>query len=75
MAIHNTTTTFESFCGSVGLSDEQTLSFVGRLNQATNNTSSSGAMLQDACQVAQIALGIEKVNLSPLNQTVVEENW
>lgn len=38
--------------------------------RAANSTS-----LESACQAALAALGEAQVDLRPLNQTVVEENW
>lgn len=73
MSFQTTGDDFQSFCSSIGLSDEQASGLKPMLG--TNSDNSSDAALQIACQTAQVSLGTEQVNISPLNQTVVEENW
>lgn len=75
MSFQTTGDEFQSFRSSIRLSDEQASRLKSRLDQATNIDNSSNAALQIACQTAQVSLGNDQVNVSPLNQTVVEENW
>ncbi|KAI1139188.1 Glucooligosaccharide oxidase [Hypoxylon sp. FL0543] len=64
-----------SFLGSIGLSSSQSQTLKGRYDAALGNGSSPGEILGVACQAAQESLGTAQVNISPLNQTLADENW
>ncbi|KAI1776756.1 FAD-binding domain-containing protein [Hypoxylon cercidicola] len=57
---------FKSFCASVGLGDSQS---------QTLSDLSLKQRLDLACSAAQSCIGTENVDVAPLNQTVVNENW
>ncbi|OTA98694.1 hypothetical protein M426DRAFT_325766 [Hypoxylon sp. CI-4A] len=57
---------FESFCASVGLVDLQSQVLADQ---------SLEKRLELACSAAQSCIGKENVDIAPLNQTVVDENW
>lgn len=62
---------FWRFGQEIGLSHGQ----IETLGQQYAKASSDADILQVACLVAEAAIGQGYVETSPLNQTVVEENW
>ncbi|TVY14647.1 FAD-dependent monooxygenase yanF [Lachnellula arida] len=70
-ARHNVTD-FQAFICSLGLPPNSKVQSLTE-NYARVNTSTN--VLEVACHTAQISLGAGQVEISPLNQTVVNENW
>ncbi|OTA83396.1 hypothetical protein M434DRAFT_400692 [Hypoxylon sp. CO27-5] len=70
-----TNTDILSFLGSVGLSSSQSHTIKSQFDAALSNASNSSDILSVACQASQESLGAEQVDTSPLNQTLVDENW
>ncbi|OTB15927.1 hypothetical protein K445DRAFT_317556 [Daldinia sp. EC12] len=62
---------FETFYTSIGLSKEQAETLKEKYGVETPKAKS----LEAACTAAQLSLGNSQVDTSPLNQTVVGENW
>lgn len=59
---------FESFCQSLGLSTSDVDTLWAKVTRGT-------ADVEVACLTAQASLGDGQVDTTPLNQTVVSENW
>ncbi|KAI0972958.1 hypothetical protein F4678DRAFT_459812 [Xylaria arbuscula] len=69
------TFTSREFYRSIGLSDE-TVSQIQRASERSEtNTAYEGSQLRLFCITAKLSLGPEKVNIPPLNESVVHENW
>ncbi|KAH6701360.1 hypothetical protein BKA61DRAFT_561607 [Leptodontidium sp. MPI-SDFR-AT-0119] len=66
-----TNAAFAVFGKSIGLSELA----VRTLGDKSANISNSVEALTVACQTAQESLGAAQVDTTPLNQTVVDENW
>ena len=62
---------FVVFGKSIGLSELA----VRTLGDKSANISNSVEALTVACQTAQESLGAVQVDTTPLNQTIVDENW
>ncbi|CAG8981861.1 hypothetical protein HYALB_00009536 [Hymenoscyphus albidus] len=62
---------FQTLASSLNIRNSQIKSLAAQYAQASN----SADVVQVACQTAQISLGESQVNASPINQTLVEENW
>ncbi|KAK8026555.1 FAD linked oxidase-like protein [Apiospora marii] len=61
---------FDAFCSSLALSASQVQCLKDEIAQ-----SASGSGLEQACRAAEMALGHDRVDTSPLDETVVHENW
>ncbi|KAI1651485.1 FAD-binding domain-containing protein [Daldinia loculata] len=62
---------FEAFYNSIGLSEAQ----AGTLKEKYGIETTDANSVEAACTAAQLSLGASIVDTSPLNQTVVGENW
>lgn len=68
--------TLPDFCLSIGLSEEDSILVQSKLEgKPPTDTTQPNLLLDVCCLTARLLLGLEKVDLSPLNQTVVSENW
>jgi hypothetical protein len=67
-ARNHTQEDFESFCKGLGLSTPDIDTLWDKLATGT-------ADIEVACLTAQAVLGEAQVEITPLNQTLVNENW
>ncbi|KAI1466784.1 FAD-binding domain-containing protein [Daldinia caldariorum] len=66
---------FDAFCSSLALSAPQVQCLKDEIAESAIGSHSDGSGLEQACRAAEIALGHDRVDTSPLNNTVVHENW
>lgn len=64
-------TNFVSFGKTVGLSESAIQNLGDKFAQISNPTTA----LAIACETAQILFGVAQVEATPVDQTVVDENW
>lgn len=67
-AKNGTRAEFESFCQSLGLSNSDVDVLWDKLSTGTSD-------IEAACLTAQTTLGEVQVDVTPLNKTVVNDNW
>ncbi|ETS75027.1 hypothetical protein PFICI_13511 [Pestalotiopsis fici W106-1] len=64
-----------SFAKRIGLSDSHAKALQSQHGSSWSNDTQPDENLKIACQVAQLILGLDQVETSPVNQTIVKENW
>ena len=67
----NDVTELSNFAQTLGLSETQIQSLEVKYSQATTRST----IVEVACLAAQLCLGTDQVDTTPVNQTIVEENW
>ncbi|KAK7952544.1 6-hydroxy-D-nicotine oxidase [Apiospora aurea] len=66
---------FSELCSNLALSAPRIHSLNDEFAESATGSHSRGSGLEQACRAAEMALGPERVDTSPLNATVVHENW
>jgi hypothetical protein len=64
-----------AFSASIGLSSSDATAILSQLEDSFGSEMTSHSLLDAFCLAAQLSLGSSKVDVAPLNQTVVEDNW
>lgn len=74
-SLYNMSSDFSSFGESIGLSSSECSSLKAQYDEVISNPNASDIILDIACLTARVSLGSDQVDASPLNQTLVNENW
>ncbi|KAI0096162.1 FAD-binding domain-containing protein [Nemania sp. FL0031] len=66
---------FDSFCNSIGLSGPSAQTLKARFDEANKHGLTVAVSRDLACLAAQLSLGQDNVDVSPINQTLASKNW
>ncbi|KAI1119977.1 FAD-binding domain-containing protein [Nemania abortiva] len=66
---------FDSFCTSIGLSNSNAQALKSKYDQASEGGLTATKSLDLACLAAQLSLGEDNVDVSPVNKTLAGGNW